>query len=558
MRKVLATLLVSLLVGLLVTGCFGEGGIKIGPPKASGGASAANNPQAQGNASRNAPSGNTLRLLGSDPPTLDPALVQDSTSSEFIVEIFSGLVTLNEKLEVVPDIAQSWDVSPDGRVYTFKLRQDAKFHDGRGVTAQDFKYSIERAADPATGSPVADSYLGDIVGVKDKLRGKAQEVSGLTVMDDYTLQITIDEAKVYFLAKLTYPTAFAVDKNNVEKGGRRWTNQPNGTGPFKLKEWKRGDQIVLSRNDSFYGGPPKLDEVWYGLAGGSAVTMYETGDIDLTGVGLPDIDRVRDPSSSLNKELIQQKTLSIGYVGLNTAVAPFDDVKVRQAFTAAIDRQKFTEVVMKDMVQPAYGIIPPAMPGYANQGLKPIQFDPQRAKQLLAESKYGDASKLPPITFYVPGEGTSASSRSVASIAEMIKQNLGIEVKIQQTEWATFLQDLSTDNKKYQMFMNGWIADYPDPQNFLDLLLHSESLDNHTNYANKEVDQILVQARTEKDQTKRMDLYYQAENLIVNDAPWIPLDFGEDYLLVKPYVKGVRLSVGVAPWLRNISLEGTR
>ncbi|MCL4371594.1 MAG: peptide ABC transporter substrate-binding protein [Chloroflexi bacterium] len=555
------TVLVMLLVGALVAGCFGEGGITVAPPKGSGGGSAApGTAPSKAPASKSAPSGNTLRLLGDDPPTIDPALVQDATSSEYIVEIFSGLFTLNDKLEVVPDIAESYDVSPDGLVYTFKLRKDVKFQDGRGVTAQDFKYSMERAADPRTESLVADTYLGDIVGVKDKLRGKAKEISGIKVVDDYTLQITIDSPKVYFLSKLTYPTAFVVDKNNVEKGGRRWTNQPNGTGPFKLKEWKRGESITLVRNDNFYGGAPKVDQVVYNIAiagAGTGMTMYENGDIDMVGVGLADIDRVQDPASELNSQLVRAPSLSIGYVGLNALVPPFDDVKMRQAFAAAIDKQKIVDVVLKGTVQKADGIVPPGMPEYQNKNLKPIAFDPQRAKQLLAESRYADPSSYPPLTFYVSGEG-GASPRTVTAIVEMIKQNLGIDIKIQQTEWATFLQDLSTDQKKYPMFSLGWVADYPDPQNFLDVLFHSNSLDNHTGYSNKEVDALLEQARTEKDQAKRMDLYYQAEQKIVGEAGWIPLDYGESYILVKPYLKNVRFSLGVSPWLRFVSIEGAR
>ncbi|MBI3741148.1 MAG: hypothetical protein HY257_05265, partial [Chloroflexi bacterium] len=201
-------------------------------------------------------SANSLRLPGSgDPPTLDPALTSDAESAVYVVELFSGLVTLDQNLKVVPDLAEKWEVSDDRKTYTFTFRKDAKFHDGRPVTAQDFKYSVERAANPATTSPTADTYLGDIVGVKDKLNRKASAVSGVVVVDDYTLKITIDSPKTYFIAKLTFPTAFVVDKNNVERGGRTWTDKPNGTGPFKLKEYVRGQRIILARNENYYLDP---------------------------------------------------------------------------------------------------------------------------------------------------------------------------------------------------------------------------------------------------------------------------------------------------------------
>ena len=179
--------------------------------------------------------GGELTLLRAAPSTLDPAVCGDSTSASYIVEIFSGLVTLDNDLNVIGDIAEDWEVSADGMTYIFHLRQDVKFHNGRVVNASDFKYSIERAADPATGSPVAEAYLGDIVGVKEKLAGEADEVSGVSVIDDSTLEITIDAPKAYFLAKLVHPTAFVVDSDNVEPGDD-WWRRPNGTGPFSLAE----------------------------------------------------------------------------------------------------------------------------------------------------------------------------------------------------------------------------------------------------------------------------------------------------------------------------------
>ena len=193
-----------------------------------------------------------LRLPGDDPLTLDPALVTDVTSATYIVELFGGLVTLDKDLQVKPDIAKSWDVSPDGTKYTFHLRDDVVFsQSGRRVTAQDFKYSMERAARPETDSPTADTYLGDIVGAKDMIRGRAKEISGIRVVDDFTLEITIDAPKPYFLAKLTYPTAFVVNKDQIEKDKRNWTRKPDGTGPFKLQEWKIGERIVLVRPKAY-------------------------------------------------------------------------------------------------------------------------------------------------------------------------------------------------------------------------------------------------------------------------------------------------------------------
>ncbi|MSQ15023.1 MAG: peptide ABC transporter substrate-binding protein [Dehalococcoidia bacterium] len=492
-----------------------------------------------------------LTILGSDPPTLDPALSGDTESATYVVEIFGGLLTLNSDLQIVPDLAVAMpEVSSDGKTYTFKLKDNAKFHDGRKVIAQDFKYSIERAADPKTQSTLADTYLGDIVGVKDKLGGKANEVRGVTVVDDRTIKIEIDQRKSYFLAKLTYPTAFVVDKANVESS-KSWTDKPNGTGAFKLAKWQIGEKIVLERNSGFHLEPAKLTRVNFILAGGSAMTMYENKEIDVTGVSINDIDRVRDPANSLNKELIESPDLSVGYIGFNNTKPPFDDIKVRQAFNYAADKDKIIQVLYKGLVQKANGPLPPGIPGY-NTSLKPIPFDPEKAKQLLKESKYGGPSGLPTITLSIPGSTATPPPFSEV-LREQWKTNLGIAIKIQQIEWATFLEDVKKGS--YQMFQEGWIADYPDPEDFLDILFHSKSNNNNGRYSNPQVDRLLEQARVEENIDKRLKSYQEIEQTIVNEAPWLPLWYGKSYILVKPHVKGYQPAPMIIPNLRLVSIE---
>lgn len=499
--------------------------------------------------------GGTLVRLWSDPPTLDPHLTTDATSATIIVEVFGGLVTIDPELEIVGDLAERWDVSDVGTVYTFHLRKDAKFHSGKAVTAHDFKWSIERASDPLTAAPVVDQYLGDIIGVKERLSGDADEVRGVKVIDDHTLQITIDAPKSYFTSKLTYPTAFVLDQENVE-GSRRWFREPNGTGPFKLTEYVPGTSMVLSRNENFHLGPPNLETVRFILSGGTAMLMYEGGEIDLTGVGLADLERVLDPASSLNSELHKAPPVfSTEYIGMNNDEPPFDDIKVRQALNYAIDKETIARDVLASLVTPAQGILPPGFPGY-NPDLDGFEYNPTKAKELLAQSKYGgDLSNFPRVFLTVAGSFGASPTLDMEVIQEMWRQNLGIEINIQQTEFATYLQDLV--RRRFQMFEIGWIADYPDPENFLDLLFHSQSTNNHTAYVNTEVDQILEKARTEPDLNKRYELYNQAEELIVNDAPWIPLWYsGDQYLLIKPNVHDFFLTPLVIPKLRFVYLTG--
>ncbi|MSQ26534.1 MAG: peptide ABC transporter substrate-binding protein [Dehalococcoidia bacterium] len=497
-----------------------------------------------------------LTVFGSEPPTLDPALMSDTSASEYVVEIFSGLVSLNTQLQIVPDIAESWDISKDGATYTFKLRDNVKFHSGKPVTAKDFKYSWERATDPKLGSATADTYLGDIKGVAEKLEGKAQEISGVKALDDRTLQVELEAPRFYFLAKMTYPTSFVVDKENVDSGGKTWIDKPNGTGPFRLTEWKKGERIVLERNSNYYQEPAKLTKINFLLAGGSAMTMYENNEVDISGVGINDIERIKDSSNPLNKEFVIAPSLDIWYVGFNTEVPPFDDAKVRQAFTAAIDRDKIANVVWKGLLTRADGVLPPGLPGY-NSGVQAIKFDPARAKQLLQESKY--RGTLPPITYTIPSSSTTIGPASEA-LLEMIRTNLGVEVKVQQSEWAQFLGDvkrnpLQNKKNKYQMYELGWSADYPDPQNFVDILFYSKSLDNNGSYSNPQVDRLIEQARGDPNPGDRSKKYQEAEQLLVSDAAVVPLYHGKHYQLVKPKVKGYKPAPMTISHYRYISVE---
>ena len=231
--------------------------------------------------------GTTFVRLSGNPLTLDPHAVGTTTAARFVMEIFGGLVTLDVNMDVAPDLAERWTISDDGRVYTFSLRPDAVFHNGKPVTAQDVKWSIERAVDPQAPGAHVDVYLGDIVGVEERLMGAADTVSGVRVIDDRTLEITIDASKPYFLAKLTYPVAFVLDQENVE-GNPDWLQAPNGTGPFRLASHVPDEELVLAAHEAYHLGPPRLEFVRYILdvdSASTALRMYEDGEIHILGVG---------------------------------------------------------------------------------------------------------------------------------------------------------------------------------------------------------------------------------------------------------------------------------
>lgn len=470
-----------------------------------------------------------------DPPTMDPALANDANSTFVIRQIFSGLVALDADLEVAADLSSGWTVSPDGLVYTFSLRPEARFHSGRTVTAQDVVYSLERACDPHLGPSLpCGSYLNDIVGVPEKLAGQADHIAGLQILDAQTLAITIDAPKSYFLAKLTYNTAFVVDRETVEKGAG-WTEQPNGTGPFRLDEWNHNRLIVLARNEDYYRQVPRLEQVHIllGADASQPLVLYEQGQIDFTEVGTSVVGRLEYEGSPLAGELRVTPELSLSYVGFNTQMPPFDDPKVRQALVIAVDREKIARVTYEGRLQQAQGILPPGMPGY-NAGLEGLPYDPELARELLTESHYGGPAGMPRITLYSSGGGIPAL------LQEVYRQELGLEIELRQIEWSDFLTGL--DERRYQMFTLGWTADYADPQNFLQVLFHSASPNNYMAYSDEQVDHLLERAAVEQDPAQRMELYQEAERLIVAAAPVIPLTHGVTYSLTKPYLRGLEIT----------------
>lgn len=495
-----------------------------------------------------------LRLPGSDPITLDPACASDIESASYIYEIFSGLVGYDKDLQLIPDIAERWDTSDDGTVYTFYLRNNVLFHDNsRRVTADDFKFSMERALSPDTQSSVADVYLDDLVGVDQYIKGSAQEVSGIKVIDPDTLELTIKAADPVFLPKLTYPTAFVVDKNQAEGNScfeASWTFNANGTGPFELAEWDLGNAITLEPNQNYYLDPkPQLSKVTYLLSGGSSFTMYQNDEIDVTGVGKDNVESVRDPSSELNAEYRTSTTLSVSYIGFNVDREPLNDPDVRRALAMAIDKEFLTDNLYKGLLNPANGILPPEMPGY-NENLDGVTFDAQAASDLLDST--GKKGQLDGIKILTAGQG-AAPDDVLQAITAMWEQNLGITVQVEQEDFGLLQSDLQ--DKNFDMFSIGWIADYPDPQNFLEIKFHSGSSNNDTGYSNPEVDDLIDQAAGDVDAQERLDLYQQAEQLIVNDQPWIPLFYGTSSILVKPNVKGYEAAPFAIPSLRYVSID---
>lgn len=501
---------------------------------------------------------NTLNIAGGtdDPPTLDPALATDAYSSLIIRQLFSGLVAFDNNLNVVPDIAAALpSVSPDGKTYTFVLRKGVYFTDGQAVTSSDFKYSMERATDPKLAGPQPASslpaalFLGDIVGVKDKLEGRATQISGIQAPDPNTLVITIDAPKAYFLSKLTAGPAYVVEASNVNEGPN-WTEKPRGTGPFRLEKWVHKAQIVLSANPRYYAGKPALDtvNVWMGSNATGVVQQYESegGNLDVADVGVNDIERVSDRNNPLSTQLQTVPDMSVAYLGFNLHQKPFDDPKVRQAIALVIDRQKTARVMFESRVRQATGFVPPDLAGYKPPDVGDT-YDVTKARQLITESTYKDAKNLPRLSLYTSGDQLGPMLRDV------LTETLGINLEVHEVEWSDYLTGL--DRGDYPMFTLEWGADFPDPESILGSLFRSNSPENHFGYNNPDVDAALNAAAVETDHAKRMATYAQVEQRILADYPAVPIYHSVRYTLVKPYVKGLKVTPMGILSLKDVRLE---
>ena len=484
-----------------------------------------------------------------EPITLDPAIARETTSHLFVTNIFSGLVRFDDNLEVQPDLAERWEVDATGTVYTFTLREGIAFHDGSPITAQDFKYSIERSADPELHSDTASLYLGDIVGMHERLEGEASEVSGVDVVDERTIRITIDAPKEYFLPKLTYPSAAIVDRKTVEGAGEDWwMSEPNGSGPYKLLSWEVGQAVVLKRNGDYHT-PPDLEYFVSPnttLPGSTRLDMYQSYAWDALYVGLSSLNRVRE-DAVLNAELYEFDQLITYFVALDATRPPFDDADTRRAFGMALDREALIEEVYGGDVTLANGLLPPGMPGYS-PSLRGIPYDPERAWRALAQSAYAD--DFPSATFSAINRDGEAPE-SVQFMIGAWEEELGIQVSTHLVEPEVYYYQLESVGE--QLFTYAWVADYPDPENFLDLLLHSAS--HISRYANPDFDRLVEQARVESNHQARLALYNQAEQLLIDDAGIIPLFHVKNYVLVSPHVGGFDVTAVGQPNLAGITIR---
>ncbi len=483
------------------------------------------------------PAGTYRRPLGNEPATLDPARIADIYGRTVAQQVFDGLVRFDHTLTIAPGLAEFWRASRDGLTWTFTLRKGVRFHHGRELTADDVVFSLTRILDPRVKSGAADLFAS-VKGAAEFREGRAKNVTGLVAVDRRTVQIALTEPFVGFVNVLAVGHAKILPRDLVERDADRFGQAPSGTGPFRFERWERGKEIVLVANREYFGGAPQLARIVYRIFPGEpSETMYEEfrrGHLEDTPVPARNYRRIIAEGGHVH---VKRPMISVRFYGFNTRVKPLDDRRVRQALNHALDREGLIEDLSFGRFALARGILPPGTLGF-NPKLAGYAYDPARARQLLKEAGYPGGQGLPPIEIWA-----NVKNEPVLREHEFVRRALdavGVRVEFRYlTDWPQYVKKLA--GGECPVFLYALFADVPDPDTFLGKL-HSQNPQNFFGYSNHTVDQLLTEARREPDAVRRVELYRRAEQLVVDDAPLLPIFHYTYDRLFQPYVKSVEVS----------------
>lgn len=492
---------------------------------------------------------------GPDPVTLDPQASQPGgyTTLYMYGNLYIGLTDYDQDLKVIPGLAKEWKSTPDSKTWTFTLNPAAKFSSGRQVTATDVAYSFERALDPklknarAVGGP-----LGDIVGAADKFGGKAETISGMKVVDNATIEFSLNLPTSFFPSKLASGgSVYIVDKDVAEANPAKWWETKSaGAGPFQLAEWQHNQKIAMTPNPGWYGSKVKLNRVEYLMVGDQTnrLSLFESGGTDghwqlLTA----EIDRVTKDRGDLGKML---KTMPKGFgytyaLQLNqNGYAPFKDAKVRKAVMMALDSVSINETPLNNAGIVATGLVSNGLPGFKPDQMK-FKYDPEGAKKLLAEAGFADGSKLPELTLTQIGAGPDAAG-TTQYIQQQLITNLGMSVKIDVTDQQRFIA-LSREGK-VAAWTGLMIVNYAEPYAMLSNFSSKSPLNTY-GYNNPDVDAMLMKALATQDDSARYGIYQEVEARLLDDAAIMPVMWSKFYYLQRPWVSGYRVNaLGIMPF----------
>ena len=501
-----------------------------------------------------------------DMRSLDPPQINDATSRHIGENIYDQLLTFDSALNLNPTLAKSYEISPDGITYTFHLRNDVFFNDdacfpggkGRKFVAGDVVYSWTRALDPSTNT-LAYPYFQVIKGAKEYFESKAKlpGVTGLQAPDDTTFIVTLVEPFSPFINYVAVSNAFIYPKEAIDHYGKDFTHHGVGTGPYRFLEYKEGRHCILVRNPKYWGFDkhgnqlPYIDTIKYTFIpdNKSEILQFKSGNLDHV-YRIPNefYQQVVDENKNLKGEytkyqLTRLPAIGVQFHGFNIMKPGVSNVHLRRAIAFAIDRKKIVKYVLKGQayLPGEHGLVPPSMPGYPFESVKGFVFNRDSALAELEIAKKELGGNLPELTLQL-NKGGGRNEDVAQAVQAQIKENLGLDVKLQITEWAQHTANI--DDGKASYFRLGWIADYPDPQNFLNLLYGKNipasgpSSINQTRYRNPEFDRLYEAAIRETDRTKAMQLWAQADQVSIVDAAQIVLFYDEDYHLIQPWVRG--------------------
>lgn len=478
--------------------------------------------------------------LNADPSTLDPALVTDVAGASVASKLFNGLVRLDDNMSVSPDIAERWQISRDGLRYIFFLKREVRFSNNREVKARDFKASFERVLNPATKSPSVWVF-DKVEGAEAYRKGRAGDVAGFRVIDDYTFEIKLESPFSPFLSILTTTPAYVVLADELSSRGNDFLTRASGVagaGPFRLKSWMPDRELVLERREDYFDGCAKVRGIVYKVIPEdlTAVTEFELGNLDVISLPAPAYTKFRN-DKKWSSRIISIKGLNTYYLGMNTSRPPFDNVKIRKALACAVDTKKILRTFYDNRGRPAAGPVPDLLRRWEiNSALYDMSvYNPQKSRDIIKKEGLSGMR----VSLYITAD------QDVVDLAEIIQSYLsaaGVEVVIRQLEWNAFKE--AVNKGEPDLFWLSWWADYPDPENFLFPLFHSSNIGpagNKTRYCNKAVDNLIERGQLCLNEGDRNRYYKRAEELIIKDTPLVSFWHKTDFLIKQPWVKGYKV-----------------
>jgi oligopeptide transport system substrate-binding protein len=496
---------------------------------------------------------------GAEPETIDPHKSTGVPEANIIYEYLEGLVTYAENGDIAPGVATNWEISDDGLTYTFHLREDAKWSNGDPVTAEDFVYSFRRAVDPKTASDYAP-IMGVIKNAEDIIAGKvAPDQLGAEAIDPHTFKVSLNGPTPYFIGLVRHHIAYPVHRATVEKFGDQWTRPGNavGNGAYTISEWTPQSSLTLVKNPTFHDAANvKIDKIVFYPTEDLAEELkrFRAGELDVT-YDIPS-DQIKWAEKNMPKEFHNTPYFGTYYYVVNLTKEPLGkDLRLREALALAIDRETLTDKITQGGELPGYNWVPPGVPGYTPQYVDwkdlPQAEKNKKAKELLKEAGYGPDKPLELELLY----NTSENHKKIAvAVAAMWKQVLGIKVNLVNQEWKVYLE--TRDQKQFQVARAGWIGDYVDPTNFLDLFLSNAGERNDAGYNSATYDDLQKKAAQTSDLAARAKLLEEAERTFLHDLPLIPIYTYTTQHMISQKVEGWQDNILDFHLARYMSIKG--